>query len=826
MRPLVACLLVLAPAALAPTALAQVQSPEAFLGYPLGARFTPHHRVVDYVEHVAEQSGRVDLVPYGETVEGRPLVALVVSAGDADAVRASNLRAAAGEGTPDKAIVWLSYNVHGNESVSTEASLATLHALATSDRAAAWLEDVVVILDPCLNPDGRERYVSGYRQRRGAQPNADPDAWEHDEPWPGGRGNHYLFDLNRDWAWGTQPETRARLALYNAWLPHVHVDFHEQGVDSPYYFAPAAEPFHPRITDAQREIQTTIGLANAERFDREGWLYFTREVFDLFYPGYGDTWPTFNGAVGMTYEQGGSGRAGLAIETAEGDTLRLSDRIAHHTASGLATVATTAREAAAVRAAFARYHSDLPAGDTRAYAVRGPQGQLDALADLLDLQGIRYGWAGRSQTAQGVRYGGGLDAPAAPGRVTVEPGDLVVSLDQPKGTLAAVLFEPAPALADSVTYDVTAWALPYVYGLEALALRADVAADGPAPVAAPAMPAGRPYAYVARYDSAPDAALLARLLRDGVGVRIASEPFTSGGEAYGRGTLVMTRTGNRALAERFDAVVRDAARATGRPLGTLASGFVTQGADLGSSRVGFARAPRVLVLADAPVSSTALGEVWHTFEQTWQYPVSLVRADDLGGDALADADVLVMPAGSYGDWLNEARSNALLDWVRAGGRLVAMESAVATLARTDAFGLKRRASSTPDTSATARLQRYADRERDDAATSNPGSIYRVQLDGSHPLAFGYPDHTYTLKRGTAAFEFLESGWNVGVVREGRPVSGFAGADTAERLTDTLVFGVREVGRGQVVVLVDSPLFRGFWKSGELLFANAVFGLGE
>ena len=819
MRQLVVLLLFLAPAA-----LAQVQSPEAFLGYPLGERFTPHHRVMDYVEHVAEASERVALVPYGETVEGRPLVTLVVGEGT-EAARTSNLRAADGDGAPDKAIVWLSYNVHGNESVSTEASLATLYELATSDRAGAWLEDVVVVLDPCLNPDGRERYVSGYRQRRGANPNADPDAWEHDEPWPGGRGNHYLFDLNRDWAWGTQPETRARLALYNTWLPHVHVDFHEQGVDSPYYFAPAAEPFHPRITDAQREIQTTIGRANAERFDREGWLYFTREVFDLFYPGYGDTWPTFNGAVGMTYEQGGSGRAGLAIETAEGDTLRLANRIEHHTASGLATVATTARNAETVREAFARFHRDPPDGETQAYAVRGPRGQLDALADLLDLQGIAYGWADREQTARGVRYSGGLDAAASPARVTVEPGDLVVSLDQPKGTLAAVLFEPTPAIPDSVTYDVTAWALPYVYGLEGLALRDDVS-TGARPVASSMALPERPYAYVARYESAPDAALLARLLRAGVGVRILTEPFTSGGERYAAGSLVITRAGNAELADRFDDTVREAARETGRPLGALATGFAEIGTDIGSNRVGFVRAPRVLVLTDSPVSSTALGEVWHTFDQTWDYPVSLVRADALGADELADADVLVMPTGSYRSWLSDARAEALLDWVRAGGRLVALEDAVTALARHDGFGIETRKAAPADTSADARLRRYADRERASASGSNPGSIYRVQLDGSHPLAFGYPDYTYTLKRGTGAVEFLKDGWNVGVVREGRPVSGFAGAETAERLTDTLVFGVREIGSGQVVVLVDSPLFRGFWKHGELLFANAVFGLGE
>ncbi len=227
------------------SASAQVPTPSSFLGYDLGARFTPHARVVEYVRAVAAASPRVAIETYGETPEGRPLVTLTIAevGTDTEAVRASNLRAAGvlpGGGAPEKAIVWLSYNVHGNEAVSTEAAMETLYTLATDPRAEAWLRDVVVILDPCLNPDGRERYVSGVTQRTGATPNADPDAREHTEPWPGGRVNHYLFDLNRDWAWATQPETRARLALYDRWLPHVHVDFHEQGVESPYYFAPAA----------------------------------------------------------------------------------------------------------------------------------------------------------------------------------------------------------------------------------------------------------------------------------------------------------------------------------------------------------------------------------------------------------------------------------------------------------------------------------------------------------------------------------------------------------------------------------------------------------
>ncbi|MDT0630422.1 M14 family metallopeptidase [Rubrivirga litoralis] len=807
-------------------ALAQVPTPEAFLGYDLGERFTPHHRVVDYVEAVAAASPRVALSPYGETPEGRPLVTLVVAAEgtDVDAVRRSSLRATEGGAAPEKLVVWLSYNVHGNEAVSTEAALRTLYEL-TTPRADAWLRDVVVVLDPCLNPDGRERYVSGYRQRRGDAPDPSPEAWEHDEPWPGGRFNHYLFDLNRDWAWGTQPETRARLAVYNAWMPAVHVDFHEQGVDSPYYFAPAAEPFHPRVLPWQRAVQTEIGRANARVFDREGWLYFTREVFDLLYPGYGDTWPTFNGAVGMTYEQGGSGRAGLAIRTTEGDTLTLADRIRNHVATGLETVATVAGDADRVGRAFAAGFATPPAGPAVAFAARGDAGRLEALAALLDLQGIRYGWAGREQTARGVRYAGGLDRPAPPERLTVQPGDLVVSLDQPKGRLAAVLFEPEPALVDSVTYDVTAWALPYVYGVEGLALESAVDAGGAAPSAPLAPAAARPYAYVLPWESPQDARVLAELLREEVGVRVVPEPFEAEGRRFRRGSVVATRAGNGRLGERFDAVVREAAARAGRPAVALGTGFATSGADLGSNRVGFARGPRVAVLTDEPVAPTALGEVWHWFDRVVDYPATLLRADGFSRADLDDADVLVLPDGRYGAWLTDDRAEALRGWVRAGGRLVAMEGAARAFAGKDGFGIATREAPAPDSTADGRLRRYGDREREGVSGGVPGAVYRVALDETHPLAYGYPDHTYVVKQGTSPVDFLADGWNVGVLRSGTPAAGFAGRRAQDRLTDSLVFGVEDLGDGEVVYLLDTPIFRGFWADGQLLFANAVFGLG-
>ncbi|NJN77709.1 MAG: hypothetical protein HC803_04745 [Saprospiraceae bacterium] len=276
-----------------------LQTVDEFLGYELGSRFTFHHQVVDYFEYVAENSDKVQVQEYGKTSEGRSLIVAFISSAKnmakLESYQIANLSAANGYAKPELEqlpIVWLSYNIHGDEAAATEAALATLNDLAGDDeKINAWLDEVIVVIDPCENPDGRDRYVMWINQVLNIPSNPDVDALEHHQPWPGGRFSHYLFDLNRDWAWQTQSESQQRLKLYKQWMPHVHVDFHEMSYQSSYFFAPAAEPLHENITEWQREFQVHIGQNNAEKFDKEGWFYFTKETYDLLYPSYGDTWP-------------------------------------------------------------------------------------------------------------------------------------------------------------------------------------------------------------------------------------------------------------------------------------------------------------------------------------------------------------------------------------------------------------------------------------------------------------------------------------------------------------------------------------------------------
>ena len=864
-----------------PTPTNTLTSPQEFLGYRVGERFTPHHRVLAYAELIARQApNRVRLLPYGQTYEGRQLMAVAIASeanmARLDDIRTNNLkRIGLAEGIANAAgtspaIAWISYNVHGNEAVSSETFMDVLYGLLDTKNSTSRkiLNNAVVVLDPGLNPDGHDRYVNWYNQMQGRVANPTPFAREHNEPWPGGRYTHYYFDPNRDWAWQTQEITQQRMALYHQWMPHLHADFHEMGVESPYYFAPSAKPFHEDITPFQREFQNTIGQYCSRYFDRNGWLYYTRERFDLFYPSYGDTWPTYNGAIGMTYEQGGSGRAGLAVEKADGDTLTLRQRIDHHVAASIATLESVADRAPEVVKAFGEYFDkarNSPVGPYKSYVIKsnGDAGRMNALRQMLDRNQIRYGFArseGRTPVASGTGAATATPSTISKGKkgnttgglsgfnyftqktesnIKIAPGDLIISAYQPKSTLLKILFEPKSALEDSVTYDITAWSLPYAFGLSTYGLGSRVEGQGSkvegivTPNPQPSTPS--PYAYLARWQSMPSVQLLAGLLKQKIKVRAAEKPFELGGQTYTAGTLLITRAGNERLGSRFDQLVQAEAQKLNVTLTPVQTGFVTKGSDFGSDFVMAVKAPRVGVVIGEGMSPTASGEVWHYFDQELQYPVTLINGSDLGNVDWTKLDILVMPTGfSYGRILTDRTLTAIKTWVQGGGKLIAMERAADALIGKDGFDLKEKekgkAEKEKDDKKKAipmdSLKVFVDREREAVSDETPGSIYRISLDTTHPLAFGLGTDYYALVQDAHNFEVLKEGWNVGYLKADNYVAGFAGHNAKEKLKNTLSMGVQPMGRGSVIYLADNPLFRGFWYSGKVLFGNAVFMVGN
>jgi len=324
-----------------------------------------------------------------------------------------------------------------------------------------------------------------------------------------------------------------------------------------------------------------------------------------------------------------------------------------------------------------------------------------------------------------------------------------------------------------------------------------------------------------------DARFLAEITKMGVGSRFSTVPFTIDGNEYKRGTLVITRAGNRALGDRFDEIVRDAATKHGRSLHGAASGYVQDGADFGSSDVAFIERPEVAIFLGEGTSSLAAGEVWHFFDQQLNYPATLFHTHQFSRTDLTDYNTIVMPSGYYSDMLNDSGRSKLTDWVRSGGKLIAIDNAVSRLSGMDDFQISTKSIvEDEDEAAETDLRLYDQRSREYAMNTTPGSIFRTTLDQSHPLAFGFESDYYSLKTDASAFEYLSSGWNVGTIRDDAHMSGFAGQNAKQNLDGSLTFGVQSLGSGDVIYMVDNPLFRGFWENGKLLMVNALFFVGQ
>ncbi|HXE75730.1 MAG TPA: M14 family metallopeptidase [Candidatus Xenobia bacterium] len=856
---------------------------ESVLGYRVGEAFTPYADLERFYKTLAASSERLRLEPYGKSVEGRTLYLLIVSTPEnlarLEAIRAATAKLADPRATPPAeaqslaastpVVVWLSYNVHGNEAVSSEAAMQVAYELAASQdpRVLDWLQHAIILIDPILNPDGRERYVQFFRSTLGKNPNPDRFAAEHQERWPGGRTNHYLFDLNRDWAWQTQPESRARIAAYRQWNPQVHVDFHEMGAEATYYFAPPAEPIHETVAPLLRMWFDIYGRGNAAAFDRLGFRYYTREDFDLFYPSYGDSWPSLNGAIGMTYEQAGGPAGGLVLELREGQrTLTLRDRAARHFTSSLATIDTSVKNREARLGDFYDFHrAAIDAGSkgpVRQFIIPGGQ-DPDRLAHMIGIlvrQGIEVQYAENFEADNLTNSWGEKVARKH------FPQAWIVDLAQPAGFLARAQLEREARLETTFFYDVTAWSLPLAMGLETYA--------SPRPVAAALRPQPMPpeyhrggvdgteqgAAYVFSWDSGCAARLLGYLLAEGIKSYVSLKPFKVGGrsyaDSYSAGSIIVPAEGNPPnLRARLD----ELAQRTTCPVYPLPTLRSDEGIDLGSNRVRFLRRPRVAVLTDTPTSPNDYGALWHYFEHDLDLPFTPLRVETLRNVDLRQYNVLILPS-DFGDgrgyprFIDKQLQQRLADWVRAGGVLIGLRGG-AVFATKEKAGLasvtyryvrredeearleEERAAEKekPDQKLPEKkeekaeedlerkLMPYAEREKAQREEEIPGTILSATLDTTHPLGFGLESRLAVLNNTAPILELSESGENVAYFpREKIKLSGFLMPENEKKLAQTAYLVRERQGQGFVILFADSPVFRGFWDSTARLLANAIF----
>jgi len=811
----------------------EIPSPAQVLGYELGERFTPVAGVVHYFNRLAGASDLVSVHPYGETNEGRPLLQVLVASAAHRArleeildlnreltdPETSEARAREIVST-NPAVVYLSYGVHGSESSSPEAALWTAWDLVRGAAdVAGVLDSVVVVIDPVLNPDGRDRYVNFYRQAVGVEPNPDRNALEHSEPWPGGRPNHYLFDLNRDWAWNTQVETRQRLATWGRWNPQVHVDFHEMGSNSSYFFFPPAKPINPIFPEHVVSWADRIGRGNAQAFDEQGWMYYTAEGFDLFYPGYGDSWPSLLGGIGMTYEQAGGGGAGLVTERSDGSRLTLFDRASRHRVAGNATLRTAATGRTDLLLGFAAFHRNIDQGVPNILLVPGDDPErVHALVEHLQGQGIRVERAAQDFRAQAQPH------PGFSPRQSFPEGTFLVRARQPRGRLAGALLMVDHLLDAESSYDITAWSLPFAYGVEAHSLTAapggsfQPVSELPERTAAPRQ--GRIYAYLMTPGFGKMPALV-RFLKDGGRAYAQPDTFRTNGTLYPAGTLFLPRERNADLEKK----VADAGL---EPfLVPVSTGLTQSGRDLGTGSAGFVTLPKVALLGGEGVSSGSYGAHWFFLEQRLGLPFNRVPVSFITPANLADYDVLVVPEGLSRP--SEPQTDALREWVRGGGTLVAVGNSAQALGRS--LGeVEMRSEAEEDLSKEERLdaalQTREERRTERWERSVPGAIVRVNLDPGHPLAAGasadgLPGEMFVLTRGRS-FEPKSEFESVAFFPAGPArASGVISEGSMERLARSSWMAEVTLGRGSLVLFAEDPLFRMFWYSGFQLYSNAV-----
>ncbi|GAA4829959.1 M14 metallopeptidase family protein [Algivirga pacifica] len=817
--------------------LAQVTSPEEFLGYPIGASFSFHHQTIEYFKQVANQSPLVQIRSYGKTYEGRELLyAIITSEKNMDKLeelRQANLYTAnlTSENNTESPlpIVWFSHNVHGNEASSMETSMQLLYELATQKhpQTQEWLDNMIIMIDPCENPDGRDRYVYWYKQKRNRITNSSKYTWEHQEPWPSGRFNHYLFDLNRDWAWQTQIESQQRTKVYQQWMPHIHIDLHEMNPESTYFFGPAAEPMHEEITNWQKDFHQIAGEHHAQHFDKQGWSYFSKEVYDLFYPSYGDTWPMFNGAIGFTFEQSGSGRAGVSYLQYSGDTITLKERAEHHLLASLSTLEIAYKKRKDLLHSFKKYFEEGPKKGHQTFIVNNQgsnQQKVNALKELLEQQGITYAYADTKKDLQGFNYEKNKKS-----NFSVNKGDLVVSTRQPKGKLVSVLFEPKSSLSDSLTYDLTAWSVPYIFDVPACMIKGNINTRSTPVDSLFTYPdfKSEHYTYILPWDDLNSSIILSQLLQKKYKCRMSQKEFSSNTSdnkhTFPAGSILISKASNQTFSQEEHQWLVDLAKKYAHPLFTTASGMVLEGKDFGSMAYPFIKTPKIALLAGEGLSPTAVGELWYFFEQILQYPIHIIDINHLEQAKLEQYTVIIAPSGKYEDHLQKE----LLRYGKEGGKLVLLEKAI-NIATTDedtalskAIKAKNKSENRVNKYAANSLL-YAMKERERLAHNSAGSIYEIDLDISHPIAYGKSASTFIMKRNNTTYPLLKSGWNIGTFQKDGLISGFVGHQLKEKIPMSLSIGQEQYGSGSLIYFTDSPVFRGFWRGNMLLFSNTLF----
>lgn len=811
-----------------------IPTPQEVIGHEIGTRHTRPAQVVEYFEAVAEASDRVTLRTHGRTYEGRQLIHAIVTAPEnhdnLDEIRQANRQAVlqpdqvSDEDLADRpAVVLQGYSIHGDEASGTESGILFLYHMAAGNGpdVEAALENTVTLVDPMFNPDGRDRFVDWVNGNRGDTPTADPQDREHNQPWPGGRTNHYWFDLNRDWLPVQHPSSQGRIDYYHDWKPQVLTDFHEMGSEATYFFQPGVQSrTNPNTPSINQELTGRIAERHANFLEQIGSLYYTRESFDDFYYGKGSTYPDINGSVGILFEQASS-RA-LTRETDKGE-MTYPFTVRNQFMTSLSTI----RAVVEMRSDLLEYQRDFMANrddaleetDTEAFVVdeTDQPTRARALAQVLDRHEVQMFELDETIEANGH---------------TFESGDAyTIPLDQPQGRFVKAALERTSSYPDSIFYDVSTWTLPLAFGVD-YAEVSDAPSEG-TPLDDVSYQAGEviggrsQYTYVLPWGRYFAPRAVQRLHNNDIRPRVMSDPFTArvngSTQSFERGAIVIQVQQRGVSPDTVHRVVQRMAEQDYVDLYAVDQGLTPEGPDLGSTGSEILQPPKAAILTGTGggsryggASSYNAGEVWHLLSERMNVPVSLLNISDVSSADLDPYNTMIMAGGDYDDLPTEK----VTEWVQEGGTLIGIEDAVEWPVENDLVDLEER---TVDVDSLVRGQDYADLSEAYGAQGIGGSIFETNVDNTHPVAYGYDETVPVFRVGTGFYDPSdEPGASVGTYDETPRLSGYLSDDQEEVAAGAASIEAHEVGSGQIVLFMDNPNFRAFWYGTNGLFLNAVY----
>ncbi|MEP1035658.1 M14 family metallopeptidase [Ekhidna sp.] len=807
-----------------------IPTPKEVLGYHPGEWHVSHDQLLYYMREVSAASDRMIMQEIGRTYEGRPLIHLTISnpanLANLDQIKADHKKltdpsTSGNMNTEDMPIVmWLGYSIHGNEASGSNASLLTAYYLAAAigQEIDEMLENSIIILDPSYNPDGLHRFSTWVNTHRSHIINPDPNDREYDEAWPGGRTNHYWFDLNRDWLPLAHPESRARIARFHEWKPNILTDHHEMGTNSTFFFQPGipSRKF-PWTPDKNVDLTHKMAAFHAKYLDEIGSLYYSEESFDDFYIGKGSTYPDVNGSVGILFEQASS--RGHAQENDYG-ILTFPMAVRNHFTASLSTMASGMahrKEFLDYQKTFYQGASNLASRDAvKAYVFGSSKDPMKnyELAKMLVQHNIEVYPLAKNMNKNGKSFQAN--------------NAYVVPMNQPQYRLAKAIFETRTSFNDSLFYDVSTWTMPLAFNLPYVELGSkEMSGAMGEKVMSPDMPkaelvgnkgayayAIEPYGYLAQRAAN-------RLLSKKIVVQMLNQTHNDGTRTFPRGTMIIPvgvqENKRQWIEQTIDQIVKEDAV----NVYALKTGLAKSGVDIGSRSHTTLEEPKVAVLVEGGVSSYEAGEVWHLLDQRYKMKVTLLPVDRLGRD-LSRYNRIIIP-NMWGS-LSDSQKKNLKDWISQGGLVIAWKNGGKWLSDSEITKVKYASNSDDDEDKKESFKTYANLDAERGAQVTGGSIFEAKIDLTHPLAYGMESDRMALFRNhNLVMEKSKNSYaNPFVYSESPLLSGYVSEENLERFKNSPAVTISNVGRGKVITLADNPNFRAFWYGTNKIFMNALF----